>query len=405
MKISIIILLSTFVLFPCYVFSQKQYLDASITTNDGQLIKGQVRAGSAINAYRFEFKEQDGKVKTYDVSQLTSFEVTRKEGDILYYERRAVEIEISPQRNNLLEIDNTPALKFERDTVWLELLYRGSWSLYFLLDKNGKSHYFLATPDGQPVELVNKIWRDGNRLRKVESFRKQLLDFSQDCPQMFSFISTLAFTRKQLLQAGKQYDECKNEKAVYVQTKEQGYFSGQIFGGYSFATLYYLTFKGKKISSPGGQVGLALEYFPGESQRNLSLFVSTSIHYFSSRLTDRYRPSDLEMSTIRYRNWLVNLNLLVSFRFNIHKAVKPLFRFGYCSRLALSEDFYAELHGTREVTDLSRIQDLKGPGFQAVTGLEYKKFGIELGFQDVFYKKIRRNSLSFFSLNLNYRLF
>ncbi len=391
------------VLSPFYSFSQKKYLDASITTNDGQLIKGQVRAGSTINSYNLEFTDKDGKVKTYAVSQLKSFEVERKEGDVLYFDRKTVEIEISPERNNLLEIDDSPALQFKRDTAWLELLYRGNWSLYFLLDKSGKSHYFIETPGGQAVELVNKSWRDNSRLKKVESFRKQLLDLSQDCPRMFTLISTLEFNEKQLLQAFKEYDRCKNEKPVYEQSKEGGYFSGQLFGGYSLATLHYITYKAKKMSSPGGQAGIAMEYFPGGAQRNLSLYGSTSLLHFSGQTTERYRPSDLDISTIRYRNWLVNINLLVSFRFSTHKAIRPVFRFGFFNRFALAEDFYAELRGTNDITNISRIRDLSGLGFQAFAGLEYKKYGLDFGFQDIFYKKIRRNNLSYFSLNLSYR--
>jgi hypothetical protein len=114
MKISTILSLSMLLLSPFFPYAQKKYLEASITTNDGQKIKGQVRAGSwNDNSYAFKFINSDGSKVTYTVPELRSFEVEMEKGNVVYFERKAVEIETSPDKNNVLELDESPELKYK----------------------------------------------------------------------------------------------------------------------------------------------------------------------------------------------------------------------------------------------------------------------------------------------------
>ncbi len=407
MKISTILSLSMLLLSPFFPYAQKKYLEASITTNDGQKIKGQVRAGRwNDNSYAFKFINSDGSKVTYTVPELRSFEVEMEKGNVVYFERKAVEIETSPDKNNVLELDESPELKYKRDTSWLELLYRGNWELFALSDRDSKQHFFINLTGEQPKELVRKLWRKGNRVEEVKLYKKQLLDLSHDCPQLFQFITNMDYSKEQFLQACKQYDACKNTETVYAQPKQRSWFSGYVFGGYSSAKLEYFSFIDRTLSRiPGSQAGVAIEYFPDRSKQVMSVTASASLQHFRDETSVRLKPSDLESSMVTYENWLVNLNLLFSYRFLVHKEVRPVFSLGFLQRIPVAEDFYSVYPGSGITTDHSRREDLNFFGFEAAAGIEYRRAGLSLRLQDFFSEGDRQHLFSSLCLNISYRIF
>jgi hypothetical protein len=103
-------------LLPCLAFAQRQYLDATVTMNDGRKITGKIAVETWLASPRsIDFKEKGGSLKTYRVVDLSQFEVTRYDGVKQYFSRYTIEIEVSPIRT--YHLDNNPALRYQRDTV------------------------------------------------------------------------------------------------------------------------------------------------------------------------------------------------------------------------------------------------------------------------------------------------
>ena len=106
---------------PCLLLGQRQYLQATITTNDGTKIDGKIavknwtKSPSAI-----EFTSGGGSQKTYRVADLSGFSVVGHGGGKLYYERKEVDIEVSS--HILSELETNPELHYQQETAWLQLI-------------------------------------------------------------------------------------------------------------------------------------------------------------------------------------------------------------------------------------------------------------------------------------------
>lgn len=182
-----------FTIVPYLIFAQRQYLDATITTNNGQKIVGKIAAENWLTTPRsIDFQTENGDTKTYYVADLSGFEAIRHDGGKLMFSRFEDSIEVSPTA--FAKLDLTPAFHFQKDTSWHQLIYRGVWSLYSMVDKTGKSHYFIETDNLKSKELVGKPWLkqigDRQRVERVDLFRKQLYDLAQGCPEALNLASS-----------------------------------------------------------------------------------------------------------------------------------------------------------------------------------------------------------------------
>ncbi len=87
--------------------------------------------------------------------------------------------------------------------VFLERLEKGKVSLFYYIDANG-IRYFLEKGTKGLIELHKKHNGQNN-------YRKQLMDYTSDCPQIAGAVEVVAFSKDYLEQLIERYNNCESE--------------------------------------------------------------------------------------------------------------------------------------------------------------------------------------------------
>lgn len=377
---------------PCLIFAQRQFLDATLTTNDGQKISGKIAAENWLTTPRsIDFKSENGGSKTYRVSDLSAFEATRHDGGKLIFVRKECEIEISPYQ--LKYLDYSQELKFQKDTAWLQLVYQGSWSLFTLVDKNSKIHYFVET-DNLPVsELVYKPFLKeqavGIHIEGVEKFRKQLYDLAEGCPAALKLATESDFVTNKKLNLRKQplvdlfkaYDKCNGAVAEYILKDEKMLLSGRIMAGSQFGVINLAPSDKFKFNEHNLYLGFGLELFLNNSNRRASI-INEAIGYRVEEIGD-YKLSFLsafDNAKSSYSSWDIAVHTMGSIRIT-QSSLSPKLNIGVINRFHISPNFKTDYYIQDNLirTEKSRNQkDGYEVGPAAGLSIEYHRLGLNV---------------------------
>lgn len=347
---------TTFMLFllaflPGLLFAQRQYLEATITTNDGEKLVGKIAAENWLKTPNtIEFNTENGASKNYGIADLSGIELTRTDGFKLYFCRKTVELEVSPA--NIKELDFKPDLVYQKETVWLELLYQGTWTLYGITDRGNKRHYFLETYNQQPVELVLKSWLKENktagRLESVDLYKKQLSDFGSDCLQVLKIVreggiaakGNLELDQSALINICMAYDACKETTSKYSLKREKIKWQGHVSAGAHYTQFdFRALFEGRTMSGLSGwQFAFAARKFIGKSNKRLSFDAEAMI--LSEKLNDtKTGIGSIGLTSIfDYKTTELSFSTLAAYRIT-KAAVSPTIKLGLTNRLKLNKKF------------------------------------------------------------------
>jgi hypothetical protein len=331
--------------------AQREYLNATVTTNDGVKLAGKIAVENWLKTpNKIEFRIENGASKNYGIADLAGIEVTRTDGFKLYFIRKTVELEVSPA--NIKELDFKPDLVYQRETVWLELLYQGAWTLYGLTDSGNKRHYLLETNNQQPVELVIKPWLKGNktagRLESVDLYKKQLSDLGNDCLQVLKMVregdiaekSNLELDQSALINICKAYDACKGTQSKYGLKREKTKWQGHVSAGAHYTQFDFNALpEGRTMSGLSGwQFAFAVRKFIGKSNKRLSFDAEAMI--LSEKLNDtKTGIGSVGLTSIfDYKTTELGLSTLAAYRIS-KAALRPTIKLGLTNRLKLSKNF------------------------------------------------------------------
>ena len=269
-----------FILLPLHVFAQRQYLAATITTNDGQKVEGKV---AVVNWQKspstIEFTASNGNEKKYAIVDLSEFMVVRNDGGKLFYERKKVDIEVSS--HILSELEITPELHYKQEIAWLQLIYQGEWKLYAYTSATGKQHFFIETDGNNPKELVRKQWKNEFKIESVDLYRKQLIDMTQDCPTAQKMLLAGGWgpkpgeglREKDLVSFCKTIDKCRGDETGYLLAPEKSKMTGQVLAGLHFSRYNFRPVSYKEIKGVSGfQIGFGVTYFLKKSNERSAFY-------------------------------------------------------------------------------------------------------------------------------------
>ncbi len=204
-----------------YSFAQENYKSATIVTNGGDTLSGLIDYQNwERNPLFILFKQgESGRIHRHTPKDIQSFRV---EGD--YYFSAVVGVDITPRETDYLTYSAKPII--EVDTVFLSVYLLGKASLYALVDRDAKQHYYIEKDSSGIVELIYiKYLKQVQRkttIQKNERYKGQLNYFFSDCPAMKKEISNTDFQPESLIDLFKNYNFCvePNEETVQLTNNE-----------------------------------------------------------------------------------------------------------------------------------------------------------------------------------------
>jgi hypothetical protein len=419
------LLLSLLVFLPCLLFAQRQYFDATITTNNGQKVEGKIAVENWFKTPRsIEFKTEKDASTIYQISELSSFVVTRADGQKLIFDRKVVELEVSP--NKLGELEGEATLHYQRDTAWLQLVYQGTWKLYSVA-QNGKTHFLVQTKDEQPVELVLKSWRRQNDkeylIQHVNMYRKQLVDLATGCPAAQKKVlssdwgpkSGEELQEKDLVKFFKIVDDCKASKTTYELSAEKSKITGQVLLGTHLSSYNFNPAANREINGLlGYQIGFGASFFLRKSNKRTA-FYNELIFYHDLKKSDTHITYGTQnfISIIEYRSSQIGVSNMMSFKIS-KLTIAPAIKIGIVHRLGVSWDI-TERTGYTNTIDNAPVYDKhhykRFYEFGPTIGLcgQYNRIGLDIRLANMYstgyFGLSKKPSSKVIAFNLTYQIF
>lgn len=264
---TLVMVVITFLFFiPRVSFAQENYLKGYVINNSGDTIHGFIDfQGWDKNPKRIAFKNTlNSRKVSYTPHNIRFFAVDGEK-----YQSAAVAKEISPSK--LSSLNYVAEFKLQRDTVFLLTLIKGTKSLYYLKDINGKSNLYILE-DGKITLLKSKKYLkniDGeNTVMFNNRYIGQLMIYLGDCPSLQKTIQQTDYGKKSLMMLFKKYYKCKRISYSYELKEGSATFELGFLGGLSLSKPVF------ESSTPNSQY-----YYLSKMEFSTSAWVTTAISF------------------------------------------------------------------------------------------------------------------------------
>ena len=162
------------------------------------------------------------------------------------YKSAIVAIETSSIYTNKLDTDGSLDLK--TDTVFLQALVLGEKNLLYLKDRMNKEHFYIKNDTAIDLLIYKryvKLTTEDNYINQggedivVENvkFKGQLMSYLNNCPTIFSVISTTKYKRNDLVQLFVKYYHCVSSKCDYKTKPVRPTYTATILSGITLTNL------------------------------------------------------------------------------------------------------------------------------------------------------------------------
>lgn len=203
--------------------AQNNFVEGYVVTHSGDTLKGLIdnkEPDYTVDAVNF--RGEDGAEAIFRPEDITGFFFPGRE----YYESYSVSMDLSPVK--ITELAQSDIRRIVPDTVvFLQLLVKGMASLYFLMDRNEKEHFYIRKDSDTLTELQIKYFlrrsseyssRNTNVLIRQENYKGQLSLLLNDCNEVKSLITSTPYERDPLMKLIKKYNECTGNPALVLAT-------------------------------------------------------------------------------------------------------------------------------------------------------------------------------------------
>lgn len=227
LNLSLLILI--FFSFSIFSFGQERFKKAYVIDNNQQKIEGSIDFGTPPrNPEEIIFLDSTTlKISVFKPTDIQSFSVNSI-GE-RRYESRVVQIMDYPKY--VEDLDDSGVHDIITKTVFVEVLVKGSASLFYYKDEEKWEHFFsekdeifqTLTQTLTLHEMANK-----NVLVLKQRYKMQLQKVFKDCPAILRRIPSLENTASSLKEIFKDYNECSGNQNAFVKDlnrKKKRYFS------------------------------------------------------------------------------------------------------------------------------------------------------------------------------------
>lgn len=289
-------------------FSQSNFVQGSITTNDNETIIGLINNRNwKTTPSRVEFKLGDKSV-FYTADDIVAFEV----GDDKYISK-TIDLDVTIQVLNEMTKDDKP--KFENRRVFLNVLVEGKANLYEYYDF--RSHFFIDI-NGDVEELIyRKVLTEkeitGKSKLVLSEYKKylgQLRLYFSDCES--SEIKAVDYNKKQLQKLFNSYNDCISSGSIYSREIKHDKIDIYLTAGLSLSNMKLDNKKGPLREFPNQNFtlpvfGIAADFNFKEDIKKWSLY--SELTYRSIKKDINYSRSFSTLSDQYYNNYEMNLQL------------------------------------------------------------------------------------------------
>lgn len=232
-------LLLLFVLFAGKTsFAQKNLQPGTIVTSTYDTVKGFIDYRNwEKNPVKVDFyRTLNDDASAYSPKDIRSFTASGET-----YISAIVTIDQSPYRTE--DLKEGMIFNYVTDTVFLLDLISGEKNLYYLMDINGKSHFFITNNSDVELLLFKRFFKradDGNlTVAQNKKFVGQLNIYLQDCSKIQSQLAELKYEKNDLVKLFQYYYACTGEKMASENKTVRKPNEFGIIAGVSFSKLTF----------------------------------------------------------------------------------------------------------------------------------------------------------------------
>ncbi len=322
----------------------------------------------------------------------------------------------------LSQLETTPELRFQHDTAWIQLIYKGELTLYSLTDKVGKHHLLLSHNGKPPVDLINKVWIkdpfNSSGISKVELYKKQILEMGMDCPEVIDLIVNGNLAKNKaweikdsyIIQICEAYDRCKGLLPSYKFKNEKNSFVvSAIIGGHT-STYNPDPFLEKRLTGLTNiHIGLGLDYLLPKTNRRVSFYNEAVVYYDNQLIVDNDNIKPDFRSEFTYKSWQLLISNIFKFHISKHQ-YSPSIRIGVVNRFRFEQELYWKYapkaqFSTANSADFTAATMRHELGTTIGVSMKYHRF--EIGLRGYMTKAITIGpfyNTSLFAVQLSYKL-
>lgn len=282
-------------------FSQKNFVPGYIVRSGQDTIRGYIDdRGWDQNPNSISFStEMESSPMKFTTNEILAFGLSQK-----IYQSAIVTIDKSAHQSSQISTGVTQQASVV-DTVFLEVLLRGSINLFSLKDENDKLHFFTSEGSASPNELILKrIFTTQNNktfIATIEVYKRDLKELTKECPDLDKNIDRIRYTEKDLSKFLIAYNACNGSSNSYVAVKAKTEFRFTTSVGASITKLEFKGSSGASITrydypiSANSTFALGLNTVFPQNKKKWSIY--TELQYRSYQT--KYLTSAFDFSYLR----------------------------------------------------------------------------------------------------------
>ncbi len=301
-----------------------------------------------------------------------------------FYKTAIVTIDDSPFKID--KLTEGSKFNFVTDTVFLMNLVRGDKSLHYLMDANGKEHFFIR--NGSIFILLSckrYLKRDetgGLVLIEDKRYIGQLMNYLQDCKFIQGKLTNVKYERKYLVKLFQAYYTCTGGKIdfqdkAYSKPFEIGAFAGVSMTKLKFSDAPAYLQDADYPTSYNISLGVFYNWiFPRHFGR---ISISNELHYISYKTEASYNSSERNVQTKLGLHYL-QMNNMFRYKYPVKNAT-CFINAGISTGYGFSETNYkyekSSFHGDSSGPIMWRGLTRLSLGVPIGIGIKYRKYSVE----------------------------
>ena len=392
--------LCTFLFLVLFGYSQQNYLPGIIVKLKGDTLRGFINyQNSEKNPLNIYFRsDMNQKPDIFSPQEVQSFMVANE-----IYISATVSINEGSYRTQ--DLDNSPEIMLHTETVFLQALIRGSKSLYYLKDTEGREQFYVELDSRYELLIYHKYLKNlsnsgdiagANTITEDKRFIGQLSYYLSDCPNIQANMRNLKLSKQSLVKLFSQYYKCINTNAEYEKKSDETKADFGVFGGLSLTMLKFDAEEGSFDEivksdfpvSPSVAIGV---YYNKKLSRNLGRLSLHNELFFSGYKTEAFykvvvNENRYVNNNISFGGIFIKMNNMLQYSFPV-KSVSLMVRLGISNGFNLSETNqnhveYVFYSTTTEKT-IPAIDGTRKYAFGIVGGIGggYKRFSLDIKYE------------------------
>lgn len=236
-------------MFPTFVFSQNDFINGYIITNNFDTLNGYIN-NNANKYYQCKFKKSlDSGSITYSPFEIYgyrlingSFFISKKITIKNNYEKFIQYVFSDPAKGRIFDKSWYSDTTEKTENIFINYILSGKFSLFYFNDKTG-DHYFIEKENESIIDLTpDKLLLINNGVligtKEDNRYKGKLLAVMEDCPQLKDEIKKVDLNHKDLIKLAKDYHNLvcnENSCVVYEHPILPKSLTYTFYGGLSFS--------------------------------------------------------------------------------------------------------------------------------------------------------------------------